>query len=129
MIAAAFLAPASSKLSAYLYRMQAQQAARQMAGDIAALQQYCFYDTSGKSRLEMDSDKGGYRIYHGENIFLARKFSVSSGLYFNQHFNALRFSQEGAPSQTVNYIIKCRRDKNISYWLQVQPVTGRVVFK
>ncbi len=129
VLAAAFLAPAYSKLSGYLYRMQAQQAAGQMAGDIASLQQYCFYDTSGRSRLEMDTDKGGYRIYHGKDIFLARKFNESSGLYFNQHFNALQFSQEGAPSQTVNYIIKCRHDKNISYWLQVQPVTGRVVFK
>ena len=130
-VAAVFLVPALGGVQSYLYKMQAQRAAQQMAGDIAALQQYSFYDVSGRSRLEMDTDKGGYRIYHGKDKFLTRRFSADSGLYFNQHFNALQFSQEGAPSITVNfnYIIKCRHDKNISYWLQVQPVTGRVVFK
>lgn len=128
-VAAAFLVPALGGVQSYLYKMQAQRAAQQMAGDIAALQQHSFYDVSGRSRLEMDTDKGGYRIYHGKDKFLTRRFSAGSGLYFNQHFNALQFSQEGAPSITVNYIIKCRHDKNISYWLQVQPVTGRVVFK
>ena len=82
---------------------------------------------SGKSRLEMDADKGGYRIYYGGKLSVLRKFE--NGLYFEQHFNALKFSGEGAPSAANNYIIKCRKDKTISKWLQVQPVTGRVVFK
>ena len=116
-VAAAFLVPALGGVQSYLYKIQAQRAAQQMAGDIAALQQHSFYDVSGRSRLEMDTDKGGYRIYHGKDKFLTRRFSADSGLYFNQHFNALQFSQEGAPSITVNYIIKCRHDKNISYWL------------
>lgn len=126
---AALLVPSYAGVRSYLYKMQAQRAAQQMAGDIAALQQYSFYDVSGRSRLEMDKDKDGYRIYHGKDVFLKRNFGASSGLYFSQHLNDLKFSQEGAPSQTLNYIIKCRHDKDISYWLQVQPVTGRVVFK
>ena len=134
-VAAAFLVPALGGVQSYLYKMQAQRAAQQMAGDIAALQQYCFYDGSRGSQLEMDVEKDGYRIYHAGTLFSKRKFSTDSGLYFEQHFGALKFSPEGAPSTTdenvkaVNYIIKCRHDKNISYWLQVQPVTGRVVFK
>ncbi len=127
--AAAFLTPVYGGLQCYLLNMQAERAAQQMAADIAALQQQCFYDNSGKSRLEMDADKGGYRVYYDGKLVRSRKFSAESGLYFNQHFNALKFSTEGAPSATVNYIIKCRHDKNISKWLQVQPVTGRVVFK
>ena len=109
-VAAAFLVPALGGVQSYLYKMQAQRAAQ--------LQQYCFYDVSGRSRLEMDTDKGGYRIYHGKDKFLTRRFSADSGLYFNQHFNALQFSQEGAPSITVNYIIKCRHDKNRLYFNQ-----------
>ena len=126
-VAAAFLVPALGGVQSC--------AAQQMAGDIAALQQYCFYDGSRGSQLEMDVEKDGYRIYHAGTLFRKRKFSTDSGLYFEQHFGALKFSPEGAPSTTdenvkaVNYIIKCRHDKNISYWLQVQPVTGRVVFK
>lgn len=126
---AALLVPSYAGMCSYLYKIQAQRAAQQMAGDIAALQQYSFYDVSGRSRLEMDKEKAGYRIYHGKDVFLKRNFSAASGLYFSQHLNDLKFSQDGAPTQTLNYIIKCRHDKNISYWLQVQPVTGRVVFK
>lgn len=127
--ASACLVPVYGCLQGYLLNMQAERAARQMAGDIAALQQQCFYDISGKSRLEMDSDKSGYRVYYGGGLVCRRKFSAASGLYFNQHFNALKFSTEGAPTASNNYIIKCRYDKTISKWLQVQPVTGRVVFK
>ena len=116
-MAAAFLVPAYGGVQKYLLKMQAERAAQCLAGDIAALQQYSFYDMSGKSRLEMDADKGS----------VLRKFE--NGLYFDQHFNALKFSGEGAPSAANNYIIKCRQDKSISKWLQVQPVTGRVVFK
>lgn len=127
--AAAFLVPVYGSLQGYMLNMQAERAAQQMAGDIAALQQQCLYDNSGKSRLEMDADKGGYRVYYAGKLVRKRKFSAESGLYFNQHLNALKFSAEGAPSATVNYIIKCRRNAAISKWLQVQPVTGRVVFK
>lgn len=126
-MAAAFLVPAYGGMQKYLLKMQAERAAQCLAGDIAALQQYSFYDMSGKSRLEMDADKGGYRIYYGGKLAVLRKFE--NGLYFDQHFNALKFSGEGAPSAANNYIIKCRQDKSISKWLQVQPVTGRVVFK
>ena len=100
-----------------------------MAGDIAALQQFCFYDAGGGSRLEMNTAKDGYRIYRGGELFCKREFAASSGLYFKQHLNALKFSQEGAPNATCNYIILCHYDSGISEWLQVQPVTGRVVFK
>ena len=100
-----------------------------MAGDIAALQQFCFYDAGGGSRLEMNTAKDGYRVYRSGELFCKREFTASSGLYFKQHLNALKFSQEGAPNATYNYIILCRYDSGISEWLQVQPVTGRVVFK
>lgn len=126
-MAAAFLVPAYGGVQKYLLKMEAERAAQCLAGDIAALQQYSFYDMSGKSRLEMDTDKGGYRIYYGGKLSVLRKFE--NGLYFDQHFNALKFSGEGAPSAANNYIIKCRQDRTISKWLQVQPVTGRVVFK
>ena len=116
-MAAAFLVPAYGGVQKYLLKMEAERAAQCLAGDIAALQQYSFYDISGKSRLEMDGGK----------LAVLRKFE--NGLYFDQHFNALKFSGEGAPSAANNYIIKCRQDKTISKWLQVQPVTGRVVFK
>ena len=51
-VAAAFLVPALGGVQSYLYKMQAQRAAQQMAGDIAALQQYSFYDVSGRSRVQ-----------------------------------------------------------------------------
>ncbi len=127
--AAAFLVPAAGGVRGYLLKLQAERAAQQMAGDIAALQQFSFYDSSGRSRLEMDKDREGYSIYHADAVYCRRGFAKDSGLYFNQHFNALKFSQEGAPNATYNYIIKCRHDDKISFWLQVQPVTGRVVFK
>ena len=60
-MAAAFLVPAYGGVQKYLLKMQAERAAQCLAGDIAALQQYSFYDMSGKSRLEMDADKGGYQ--------------------------------------------------------------------
>ena len=125
----ACLLPGFGGLRSYYYKLQAQQAAQQMAGDIAALQQFCFYDAEGGSRLEMNTAKDGYRVYRGGELFCKREFAASSGLYFKQHLNALKFSQEGAPNATYNYIILCRYDSGISEWLQVQPVTGRVVFK
>ena len=90
-VAAAFLVPALGGVQTYLYKMQAQRAAQQMAGDIAALQQYCFYDGSRGSQLEMNVEKDGYRIYHAGTLFRKRKFSTDSGLYFEQHFGALKF--------------------------------------
>ena len=101
-MAAAFLVPAYGGVQKYLLKMQAERAAQCLAGDIAALQQYSFYDISGKSRLEMDADKGGYRIYYGGKLAVLRKFE--NGLYFDQHFNALKFSGEGAPSAANNRI-------------------------
>ena len=82
-MAAAFLVPAYGGVQKYLLKMQAERAAQCLAGDIAALQQYSFYDMSGKSRLEMDADKGGYRIYYGGKLSVLRKFE--NGLYFDQH--------------------------------------------
>lgn len=134
-MAAAFLVPSYGKFKTGLLNLRAEYAAQRMADDIAALQQHSFYDNSGKSRLEMDKDKGGYCIYYGKSLYARRRFDENDGLYFNQYLGSLKFSVQGAPSssdnnvKTLNYIIKCRYDQSISKWLQVQPVTGRVVFK
>lgn len=127
--ACAMLLPAANAYRSGMYAMQAECAAQQLATDIAGLQQFCFYNNSTKNRLEIDADRGGYKVYHVGTAVAQRRFSSESGLYFSQRLNALTFSYEGAPSATMNYIIKCRHASGISKWLQVQPVTGRVVFK
>ena len=65
---------------------------------------------SGKSRLEMDADKGGYRIYYGGKLSVLRKFE--NGLYFDQHFNALKFSGEGEPITILLNAVRIKPSAN-----------------
>lgn len=107
-----------------------EYSAKRLAADIVSLQGYAMYDGSGQNKLVMHSDRGGYDIYHSGEIFLSRRLDEESEqICFKQKLNALSFSVEGAPSASYNYIINATEDSSVSKTLQVQPITGRVVFK
>lgn len=102
-----------------------------MAADICGLQEYAIFSGANKSRLDLHIDKKGYNIYYGNKLHKNRRLNYQEDgeLYFKQKLTALKFTSEGTPSANYTYILKSKSFSKISRGLELQPISGRVVFK
>lgn len=127
-----FLLVQSSAFWQYYYKNQVRLVAQLLAADLRALQQETLFEVGTPRDIKTSSqNKSVYGIYLTRTVKKRVAFDDygCGDVYFKYGVDTLRFSYNGAPSQTVNssYSLGHAKLANFSCRVEVQPVTGRVL--
>lgn len=130
-VSASTLLPTQLSWKNAYHRLQLRTAATLIASDLRQLQsQVMFGHQNSQFQFRTDSDRSGYRIYHGapEAVLLKRSFrsGFCSEIYFKSS-TPLGFASSGSPSASGTLTLGHRNLEEAFINVELQPVTGRVL--
>lgn len=115
----------------YYHKSQVRQAAHMLAADIRLLQQQSMFGDGIFSRqLKFMADKSGYGFYINRRLSRKVFFEMAGcgGVYLDNGMAYVQYSDGGSPSLTGRIVLRHRNLAAYSCVLEIQPVTGRVLF-
>lgn len=117
----------SSWLGIY-YKQQVQCAGKKLAGDLRLLQQEAMFADSATIFLDTSNIKG-YYIVDGPRIIKSYTFASLGWpeVYFKSRMPSAGFGTDGTPRSSGKYILGHKKLPQYQYYVELQPVTGRVL--
>lgn len=108
---------------------QVESVARMFAQDIVIVQGRAL-SGSDFGYLELSSGRKGYWVYRGPNLVEKKRGFASVGSesvrFSSIPAYVIRFSSNGSPSTSGNYILQHEKVSSVKVRVSLQPVTGRV---
>lgn len=113
-------------LETVYYKQQVKLAGQMLAGDLRRLQREAMHFSI--SYLDV-SRADGYQISRNAQVMEAHAFKNygCDGVYFRGNLYSLSFSADGVPRSSGSYVLGHRNLPDYRYFVEVQPVNGRVL--